>query len=169
MKRRPLLAAGSTLLPTMLAGCSDMNPLAEDEPETYNQDEKDTLLIDEPVADWPDDLQRDDPINENFDRVFINQDDTIAVLMDVEISEDIETAENEMEKSRANAANDEDYPLADDAFIADDDESAWLTFRHRNALGHVLVVRDSGGQLVSDRNRASTYGESLFEHWKENA
>ena len=168
MQRRTLLGAVGTALTATLAGCSDMNPLAEDEPETYSQDEEDALLFDEARDEWPDEMERDDSINENFDRGFVNQDETVIVLMHVDIYEDIETAENELEKSRARASNDEDYPIADDGFIADDGESAQVIFRHRNANGQTLAIRESGGGVSPDRNRASEYADLLFEYWEDN-
>lgn len=169
MQRRTLLTASGTLLTITLAGCSDLNPLSEDEPEIYNEDDKESLLIDEASDDWPDEMQRNEDINDNFDRVFTNDDESIIVMMSAHIDDDIETAEEEMERSRASAENDEDYPLAEDAFIANDDQSAWVTFRDVNARGHVLALRESGMQVVGDRNRASEYAEILFEHWQENA
>lgn len=90
-------------------------------------------------------------------------------MMYTDIYENIETAENELEKSRARASNDEDYPIADDGFIADDGESAHVIFRHRNAKGRTLALRESGGGVAPDRNRASEYADLLFEHWEENA
>lgn len=146
-----------------------MNPLGEDKPDTYSQDEKESLLFEEAQEDWPDDLERNDEINENFDRGFVNQDETVVVLMHVDIYEDIETAKNEIEKSRASASNDEDYPIADDGFIADDGKAAQVIYRHLNAKGQTLALRQSGGEIVPDRNRASEYADLLFEHWEENA
>lgn len=166
MQRREYITLGGGVLTTILAGCSESAPL-ESTPEPYDEDEKDDLLFDEAQSDWEDDFHRDDSINDNFDRVFTNDDETVVVLMSATIDENVEASKNGMEKSRATASNDEDYPLADDAFIADDGELATLIFRHRNARGGVAVTRQSGVEAVADRNRASTYAESLFDLWQE--
>lgn len=54
--------------------------------------------------------------------------------------------------------------LADDAFIVNDNQTAWLTFQHVNAHGHVLALRESRMRVAGDRNRATKYTEILFEH-----
>ena len=165
MQRRTLITVGGAALAPALAGCTDMGLPGSGENETYSQDDEESLLFDEAKSEWPDDLERDDSINENFDRAFVNGDDTIVILMNAEIAEDTSTAEESMEKSRANYANDEDYPLADDGFVADDDQAAVCIFRHRNAKGQTLTIQSSGGGTRPDRTRATEYADRLFEHW----
>lgn len=166
MQRRDCLALGGATIATTIAGCSELESLVGG--NEYEEGEEESLLIDEPQSDWPDDLNADHDFNENFDRCFVNDDETMFVFMSAGIYEDVETAEDEMEKSRATASNPNDYPLADDAFVADDGEAARLIFRHSNARGQTLAARVSDFELSPDRQRATTYGEFLFNHWQDN-
>lgn len=161
MHRRTYLALGGAAL----AGCSDAIPGTGG--EEYDHDDEPSLLFDGPQDEWPDDLERDDSLNEDFDQGYISQDETVGLLVNVEIEVDTETAENEMQMARVKAGNHDNYPLADEAFIADDNLAAWVIFRHRNAHGQTLVLRRSGGESAPDRDRASEYAESLFDHWRE--
>lgn len=164
MQRRSILTATGALTAT-LAGCSDLDPRGS-EPDPYDSEDKDAMLFGGSRAEWPDDLVRDDSINDNFDEAYTTSDEELVVMFNVEINEDIETAKDEMDKSRAKAGNDEDYPLADDAFIADDGQAAWVIFRHVNARGQSVAARQSGMEIRPDRGRASEYAERLFEHWQ---
>lgn len=165
MQRRKLLVLGGAALTAGVAGCSELESLVAG--NEYEQGEKESLLIDEPQSDWPDDLNANHDFNENFDRCFLNDDETMFIFMSAEIFEEVDGAESSMERSRASASDPRDYPIADDAWISDDGETATLMFRHSNAVGQVLAARISGLELAPDRNRASRYGEYLFEHWQE--
>lgn len=165
MQRREYIVLGGAAVAASIAGCSELESLVGG-PE-YEQSEKDLLLIDEPQSDWNDDLNADHDYNDSFDRCFVNDDETMFVFMSVEIYEEVSGAEDQMEKARATSSNPSDYPLADDAFVSDDGESASLIFRHSNALGQTMAARSSGFELQPDRTRATQYGEHLFQHWQE--
>lgn len=165
MQRREYIALGGASIATSIAGCSEVQSLAGG--NEYEQGEEDSLLFDEPQSDWPDDMNADHDFNDNFDRCFINDDETIFVFMSAEIYEDVSTAENAMERSRATASDPNDYPLADEAFVFDDGETASFLFRHSNAQGNTMAGRVSGRELKPDRTRATDYGDYLFEHWQE--
>lgn len=146
---------------TAIAGCSNFGGNSED---LYEQGNEEELVPDGVGDDWPDDeFERNDGLNENFLRVFSNPDESIIVLMDAEISEAVEDAEDSFESSEATASDADEYPLADEALISDDGEAARVIFRQANAIGQTLAARESGIEVRPDRQRASEYAEIMYE------
>lgn len=162
MKRRSfLIGVGGAV---SLAGCSTITSVVES--EEYEQNDKESMLPDEVGSDWPDqDLEADHSVNEHFDRVWVSPDDDLGVMMDVEIFDSIEAAENSFERSWATASDPGEYPLADEGMISDDGEAATCLFRHSNAIGQVLAIRMSGLEVRPDRNRAAEYADILYGGW----
>lgn len=119
-------------------------------------------------SDCPDydELVRNDDFNDHFDACFISEDETLFILMDADIEESVEDAEERFENAGTRFSNDEEFNLADEAMVGDDDEIASAGFRHSNAVGQVAVGRISGVELQPDRTRAMTYAEIMFEYWE---
>lgn len=162
MRRRQLLRITGVGAMAALAGCLG------GEDAIYEEGNESDLVPNGPGDDWGDeDLIRDDEFNPHFDRVFRTPETDLVLLMSAEIYEDIEAAEDSFESSKATAADDEEYPLADEAFISDDGEVATCLWRHSNAIGQVAAVRESATGVTPDRQRASSYAETMFEnHWE---
>ena len=152
MKRRAFLIGTATVA---LAGC-----IGGDD-ELYSED--DDLLPSEVGEDWPDqELQPDHDLNPHFDQVWVTDDYSLVVLMHAEVEETVEEAEDAFQKSMASATDPNDYPMADEAYISNEDPAALVMFRHSNARAQVLVSRNGR----PDRTRASTYAELVFEGWQ---
>lgn len=167
MDRRTYLASVGIGM-AALAGCSAAEGVLES--KEYEQGDKESLLPDSPGSDWPDDnMEANHDLNENFDRVWTTPDESIAVMMDVEIHESIDGAEQAFERSKATASSPNDYPLADDAIIFDDGESARCVFRDSNAVGMTLAARQSGMEVKPDRTRATSYAEAMYSQWSDNS
>lgn len=174
MNRRKYITTAGTVGLGTLAGCGGDDSGGGDGGSATTDDSGDDnlyqtgtegeLVPNGVASDWPDqDFERNDEINENFLRGFTNSDGSIVVLMDAEINETVSDAKDSFESSAATASEQEDYPLADQAIIFDSDTAARVIFRDSNALGQTLAVRESGGEAVSDRQRASSYAEIMYE------
>ena len=181
-RRRYLTAIGATASALTLAGCSSSGNGSGDGPNDsnstdtptntptdtgpeYDQGSKEEMLLS--VNSFPDGWVRNDDINENFDAVFTNEDESIVVLTTVEIFEDVAGAEDRMETARAGVSEPNDYPIADNAFWATrNEEIACTLFRHSNAVGQACAVRESGSEVVPDQARSQDYATALFEHWQ---
>lgn len=158
MKRRGFLAATGTVA---LAGCSAVPGLGG--PAYDDSQSGDDILPEDAPSDAPDDMVNAHDMNDSYARVWHTSDEQIFVLADAKVYAEVEGAEDKMESSRATAGNDEDYPLADDAFISDDDEAASVALRHSNLVLQTAAARQSGMEVVADRDRAARYAELLFE------
>ena len=180
MDRRKFIASVGTVGTVAIAGCGgdtnggngDTNGGNGDtnggngEEELYDQGIEEELVPNEVGSDWPENLVRNDEINENFLRGFTNEDENVIILMDVSIEETITEAEDSFVSSEATAPNNEEYPLgADEAFIFDDGEVGGLIWRNINAVGQTIAARQSGSQRQADRQRASRYGEITFDNY----
>lgn len=165
MERRKYLATvGATVSGFALAGCSDGNGGDSDSGPEYAQGDKESMLLS--VDAFPDGWTRNDEINENFDAVFANEDQSIIVLIKVEIFDEVAGAEDRMETARAGVSEPNDYPIADNAFWATrNDQIACTLFRHSNAVGQACATRESGTEVVPDQSRSQDYAETMFEQW----
>lgn len=135
--------------------------------EEYEEGNEESLVPDEPQADWPDEMEAYHGENENFLRFWMTADEEIGVLMDAGIEPTIEDAENHFDRRRSTARspNEVEYDLVDEAILSDDGEAATFAFRHSNAIGSTVALRMAGLEIVPDRNRARAYGEILMGHW----
>ena len=162
-RRRYLVVAGATV-GSGLAGCSSI-PGGGGGPE-YESDQKEEMLLS--VDAFPDGWVRNDEMNENFDAGFTNEDESVLVLIKVEIFDEISEAKDRMETARAGVSDPNDYPIADDAFWAtQNDEFAATLFRHSNGVGQSAAVRESGREVVPDQQRSQEYAETMYEHWQD--
>lgn len=162
VNRREIMATIGTVGTVSIAGCSSVL-----ESEEYEQGDKESLLPDEVGEDWPDqDLEPNHDINDDYERVWTTPDENLAIMMGVNIYDSVSTAEDAFEKAEATAKEAKDYPMADEAYISDDGETATCVFRHSNALGEILAARRSGSEFQPDRARATEYAEHLFQYWQ---
>jgi len=176
LNRRQYLATIATSAGgTVLAGCSGLTggggggtPTETATPTApspqYDQGSKEELLLS--VGAFPDGWVRNDELNENFDAVFTSEDESIVVLLTVEIFDDIDGAENRMETARAGVSEPNEYPIADEAFWATrNDEIACTLFRHSNGVGQACAVRESGTDVVPDQSRSQQYAQTMYDQW----
>jgi len=158
-RRRYLAMAGATIAGG-LAGCSSITGGG---PE-YESDQREGMLLS--VDAFPDGWVR--KVNDNFDAMFTNEDESIAVLLAVEIFDEVSGAEDRMETSRAGVSEPTDYPIADEAFWATRNEQIACTiFRHSNAVGQACALRESGIEVVPDQARSQDYAGMMYEHWED--
>lgn len=156
------MAVGGSVAGTMLAGCAAVgDAFASEEYEEGDEEQ----MYPKVSGDWPDsNLKEED--HDHWGRMFVNEDDDIVVLMDIEVLESVDEAEDRFKRAEARAPSPEDYPLADEALISDDGELASVGFRHSNAFGQVGSGRMSGFEVQPDRGRAGRYAELMYEHWQ---
>lgn len=118
------------------------------------------------IDDFPDGWVRDDQVNENFDGVFLNEDETIVVLTAVQVLEDVSTAEDEFQNSRSGFRDPQDYDLGDEAFWdTRNEELAFTIFRASNAMGQAASLRQSGMETQPDTQRAQNYAETMYDNY----
>jgi len=129
----------------------------------YSQNSKEDMLLS--VSAFPEGWFRNDGLNEEFDAIFLSADESIIVLTTVEIFDDIEGAENRIETAQAGVSEPNDYPIADEAFWAVQNELACTMFRHSNAVGQACAVRESGADVVPDQQRSQQYAQEMFDQW----
>lgn len=160
--RRQVLATTATVSAVGLAGCSSGGSTGPQ----YETNMKDQMLLS--TNAFPDGWERDEDFNENFDVSFFSEDESIIVLISVEIFEDITSAEDRMETSRAGVSEANDYPIADEAFWATrNEELACTLFRHSNAVGQSCATRQSGMDVNPDQARSQDYATEMYEQWGE--
>lgn len=156
MHRRQYLALTTTVA---AAGCTSSFLSSEE----YEKSDKEAMILG--VDEFPDDWQRNDDLNDNYDAVFHNGDETLAVLISVEIYESVGGAEDRFDsmKERSDA---HEFSIADEAFWSERTEVADVGLRDSNAVGQCSAMRQSGLQWIPDRTRAQDYAEVLYEHWQ---
>lgn len=161
MKRRQYLTM-SALAATGLSGCTSS---FNDGPQ-YDEDSKDEMLLS--VEAFPDGWHRDDDINDNFDAVFANEDDSIVVMLSIQLSEDIETAKENFESSKSSYRDPQEIDIGDEAFWdTRNEEMASTIFRHSNALGQTVAARQSGMEINPDQQRSQNYAGEMYDHWQD--
>ena len=73
-----------------------------------------------------------------------------------------------METARAGVSDPNDYPIADEAFWAtQNDEIATTLFRYSNGVGQSAAVGESGREVVPDQQRSQEYAETTYERWQD--
>lgn len=166
MDRRKFVAITTLGGVLSLAGCPGLS--SDSESAEYEQSDKESLLPDRVGPDWPDqNLQVNNELNEDFERVFTTPDGNLTVMMGVTIHGSVSAAEDAFERAQATASDADEYSLADEGLVYEDGDFSRCTFRHSNAIGEALAMRYSVMELVPDQERATTYAEILFQHWQE--
>lgn len=162
MDRRTYLTTMAVTVGSVgFAGCSGML----EEPQ-YEEGSKEDLLLE--VDAFPNDWHRDDEINENFDACFTNEDESIIVLLSVEIEEGIEEAEKSFESSKSGFRDPQEIDIGEEAFWdTQNDEVAFTIFRHSNALGQAVAARQSGMDINPDQSRSQKYAREMYDNWQE--
>lgn len=164
-RRRCLTVSGATVL-AGLAGCSSITGDGGSSGPDYESGQKEELLL--TLDAFPDGWSRDDDLNDNFDAVFLSEDESIIVLVSVEIFDDVAGAEDRIETARAGVSDPNDYPIADEAFWAtQNDQFAATMFRDSNAVGQVGAMRESGAEVIPDQTRSQQYAETMYENWED--
>jgi len=166
MQRRTYLATvGSAAGSLALAGCSgDDSDDSDDGGPQYDQDSEEGMLLS--LDAFPDGWVRDDDLNEDFDAGFSSEDESVIVLVSVEVFDEVSEAEDRIETIRAGVSDPNDYPIADEAFWATRNQQLALTlFRDSNAVGQVTALRESGTEVVPDQSRSQQYAETMYDQW----
>lgn len=166
MNRRELLAGAAAATSVALAGCtSSLLGTGSDNEPVYDPSQKDELLLS--VSDFPDDWERDDALNEEFDAVFITEGGSTSVLLAVVISEEVGPAKETFDRLEAGAESPNDYPIADECVWYKRRTSARTAFRHSNAVGTVVASRIINGETAPDVARSQSYAGQMYAHWQE--
>lgn len=158
MKRRNFIASAAIVA---TAGCSELSSLTGPKYEDVSEQE---MYLDE--SDFPDDWQEFPELNEEL-VIYGTDEEGIYVGQDVALFESTEAAKTEFNRQRQSHADENDYTLGDEAFwVLTEDKFAMFFLRDSNALGQVLGIKQSGFEVVPDRQRAIRYAEDLHEHWQ---
>ncbi|MFD1563500.1 hypothetical protein ACFR99_08055 [Haloarchaeobius amylolyticus] len=148
----------------------DSEPEPEPEPEPMFVGTEIEELIPDFTQENPthDELVRDDELNENFDAIFITEDEQVAVMVDVEIESSIEDADGRMQTRRDRVSEYHEFTLegADDAFWYEEPDNARTYVRLSNGVGEVVAGRMSESDMIPDVNRSQEYAIALIEHWQ---
>lgn len=160
MYRRSYLALGLT---ASLAGCSDVVGGFLESKE-YEQSDEPRMIPGLEI--FPPGWIRDDEFNDNFDAVFMSEDEDVIVMMSADVHEKIEDAKNRFDRAKERSDSNE-FTLADEAIWADRGDNALAIFRHSNAIGQSLGARESGLNLVPDVGRATQYADEMYAHWQD--
>ena len=156
MNRRAVI--GSSAL-ALSAGC--IGSVMEDEKE-YEPSEESSMY---PGIDaFPSDWKRDDDYNEHFDRVFLAEDESVVVMMDVEVADSIEASEERFAYAK-DRADYHEFSLADEAYWVEEADHSAAVFRHSNAFGQTFASNLSGTEWRPDTPRATHYALVLFGAW----
>lgn len=130
----------------------------------YTTGSEDELLLS--ISAFPEGWIRDDGISgDDFDRAFKHEDEENAVFVDVDIYEEIATAENAFAGRRARFSDTNDYSIADESYWTTFDEFAFTAFRHRNAKGQVAATSRSSSGFEPDEDRSQDYAEQMYDQW----
>jgi hypothetical protein len=164
MNRRTYLTATATVGSTVLAGCSAaLNRFSG--PEYEDVSKEDMLLS---ASDFPEGWRRNDSLNDNFDAAFQDSDGTVFVLLSVSLFDEVSAAEDGFEDARSGFRDPQDIDIGDEAFWdTRNDEFAFTIFRHSNANGSSVSIRQSGLEVVPDQNRSQNYAGKMFQHWQQ--
>ncbi|MFA9416984.1 hypothetical protein [Natrinema sp. HArc-T2] len=152
----------------------EVDPEPESEPDPEPEPMFVGTEIEELVPDFTqenpthDDLVRDDELNENFDAIFITENEQVAVMVDIELESSIAAAEDRMQNRRDRVGEYHDFTVegADDAFWYEEPDNARTYVRLSNGVGEVVAGRMSGSEMVPDVNRSQEYAIALVEHWQ---
>jgi len=146
-----------------ITGCSQLT--GGDDGPAYGEDlsKEDLLLL---GSDFPDGWYRDDSINDNFDAVFLSEDDSIIVMLSVGIRDSVDQAKSDFEDTRDGFRDPQEIDIGDEAFWDTREQAAYATVRHSNALGQAVSGRESGTELLPDPARAQTYAGEMYDHWQ---
>lgn len=130
----------------------------------YTASDKPQMLL--TVRDFPSDWHKmPDDYNPNFDVEFANEDESILVLVDIDIAESVESAKEIYDRSRAGTRDPQEYDIGDEAFWAEQQDLARTIFRHSNAVGEAVALRESGTRVVPDPQRSQDYARKMFQKW----
>lgn len=163
-RRQVLATTAATIGSIGLTGCSGI--LGGLSGPNYETDQKEEMLLS--IDSFPDGWVRNDEINDNFDAGYTSEDESIVVLMSVEVSEEVSGAEDRFKTAKSGMSEPNDYELADEAFWATrNEEVASTLFRHSNAVGQSLGLRESGIDVVPDQSRSQDYARKMFSHWQD--
>lgn len=166
LNRRGYLAMAGATVASGLAGCSSITGDGGGSGPEYETDQKEEMLLS--VDAFPDGWVRNDGLNDNFDAVFANDDESIIVLISVEIGEDAGEAKDSYESSESGFSNTNEIDIGNEAFWSTrNEEIAYTIFRHSNAIGQAAALRESGTEVQPDQSRSQQYARELYEHWQE--
>lgn len=166
LDRRQCLTVTGAMLSAGLAGCSSITGGDGGGGPDYETDQKEELLLSAEV--FPDGWVRNDEINENFDAVFANEDESIVVLTTVEIGEDSGEAKDAYDSAESGFSNTNEIDIGNKAFWATrNEEIAYTIFRHSNALGQSAALRESGAEIQPDQSRSQEYAREMYQSWQD--
>jgi hypothetical protein len=169
LNRRRVLATSATAVLGGLAGCSvldDGGGGGDDGGPKYETDQESEMRL--TLEAFPDGWLREDSLNQQFDRVFTNEDQSVIVMLTVDIFEETSMAEDRLSEARSGFDDATDHALGDEAFTGtQNDELAYTIFRDSNALGQVVALRESDTGVVPDESRSEEYAEAMYDRWQD--
>lgn len=162
MDRREALLGGGIGLSIAVSGC--LGSILQNNKRYSDYDREDLLLG--PEA-FPSGWKKFPEMNEDY-IIYGTQEEDIFVGLDAGIHEDRSATKETFNDIKSRYPEAEEYELADECFwVEPNDEYALVMFRHSNAGGAVLGIRQSGFEAVPDRARAIEYANDMFEHWAD--
>lgn len=145
-----------------VAGCSTDSLSGGTGPE-YDEDLELPMLT---LNDFPDgwkELDSED-YHEDWEVGFSTEDEDVVVYASAKVYETISDAEDEMDRMRE-TAREEEFSVADDAIWMEDGGAAYAAFRDSNAVAQVLAANRNGLQWEADVNRATQFAQTLYGRW----
>lgn len=161
MQRRQYITTIAATGATVLAGCSAIPGMGDSGPEYEDMIVEDLML---PESTFPSDWTRDDTINENFDGVFVNGDETMIVLIKMKIHESVGDAEDDYQESINGVRDPQEMDFADEAFWDTRDGLAITLFRDSNVEAQAASASVSGGELEPEQRRSQKYARELHDY-----
>lgn len=167
LDRRSVLATSTAAVLGGLAGCSGVLDDGDGGGgPKYESDQEMEMRL--PLETFPDGWERDDSINQEFDRAFANEDRSVIVMLTVDVETEVGTAEDKLSDARSNFDDATDHDLGDEAFTGtQNDQLAYTLFRDSNGLGQVVATRESGSDVVPDESRSQEYAQTTYDHWQD--
>ncbi|MDL0140305.1 hypothetical protein PNP85_12410 [Halobacterium salinarum] len=162
--RRRFLATTAAVGSIGLAGC--LGVISGSSSPKYESDQKEEMLLS--VDAFPSGWKRNDELNENFDGVFMSEDESLVVLLSIEVYEEVGQAKESHETSESGFSDTNEIDIGNEAFwTTRNDEIAYTIFRHSNALGQAAAIQESGVSLQPDQSRSQKYAREMYSHWEE--
>ena len=147
-----------------LAGCSSITGLLGG---PKYQDVTVAQLV-PPVSIFSDGWSRNDNLNDNFEAGFVNEDESIFVLISISIFEEVSAAEETFTSVREGFRDPVEMSFADEAFWDTQNEQyAYTVFRDSNALCQTVSARQVGINIAPDQQRAQSAARSTYQHWQD--
>lgn len=119
-----------------------------------------------PIGLFPDSWRRNDEINEDFDAVYFNEDQSVVVFFVVRVGEQVAGARGAFDDLKSRYRDPQSIDIGDEAFWDTRESVATTIFRHSNAIGESWAVRESGANNEPDVTRSHKYAFETYDYWQ---